>query len=155
MNIEEEIESLKQRILALENLLGAGTENAQEKVETKQKDVRDKTRFMYGGKIYPKNRLVLAIVLDYVKNNNPTFDELCEAFDKSLQGSLGVVQKLEDVLKIKDSGKRFFTNDVIDLKDGTKTVVCTQWGIFNIVKFVKQARNLGYPIEEFVMTTLF
>ena len=155
MNIEEEIESLKQRVLALENLLGQSAEKEQDKVETKAKDVRDKTRFMYCGKIYPKNRLVLAIVLDYVKTNNPSYEELCFAFDKSLQGSLGVVQKLEDVLKIKDSGKRFFTNDVIDLKDGTKAVVCTQWGIFNIVKFVKQARNLGYPIEEFVMTTLF
>ena len=103
---------------------------------------------MYEGKVLPKNRLVLAVVNQYVKDHNPDFIELQQAFDKSLQGSLNVVEKMENAQKIKDCAKRYFVQDSFVLKDGTEVVVCTQWGIFNIIKFIKQANLLGYNIEE-------
>ena len=34
------------------------------------------------------------------------------------------------------------------LKDGNQVVVCTQWGIFNIVKFEKVATNLGFKFDK-------
>lgn len=145
MNIEYEIEELKKRIEKLEALI---SEKSEVPFSSAEKMQRDKTRYMFGSKVLPKNRLVLAVVGEYIKNNNPDFTTLQRAFDKSLQGSLNVVETIENAEKIKDCGKRYFVNDSFTLKDGNKVVVCTQWGIFNIVKFIKQANMLGYHIEE-------
>lgn len=148
MNLEYEVLKLKERVEYLENLLLK--KDNKEKIENiKQKEPYDKTKYMFKGKILPKNRLVLNIVQDYVKLYNPTFNELKIAFDNSLQGSLGVIKNFEDVKTISDYKKRFFTNenDLIFLKDGTTISVCTQWGIFNINKFIKQAESLGFTIN--------
>ena len=69
-------------------------------------------------------------------------------FDKSLQGSLGVVELYDDAAKVSDAQKRYFMKDedVLTLQN-QKVVVCTQWGIFNIVKFVKRAQALQFDIE--------
>ena len=144
MNYELEITNLKKRIEELEKIV---LKNKQPN-SPKQEQNRDKTKYMFEGKVYPKNRLVLAIVKKYVEENNPSFEALNSVFDKSLQGSLGVVELYDKAIKISDGPKRFFlkNEDVIVLQNA-KVVVCTQWGIFNIVKFVKQARLLGYTIE--------
>ncbi len=144
MNYEVEIENLKKRIEYLESIVL----NKQTKPVDKQLSNRDKTKYMFEGKVYAKNRLVLAIVKKFVEDNNPTRDQLFSVFDKSLQGSLGVVEVYENAIKISDASKRFFLkeDDVIKLKDA-RVVVCTQWGIFNIVKFIKQAQSLGYNID--------
>ena len=147
MNLELEIIELKKRIEKLEEMLSKN-EEIESKSFDKEKAARDKTRYMYEGKVLPKNRLVLAVVNQYVKDYNPDFIELQQAFDKSLQGSLNVVEKMENAQKIKDCAKRYFVQDSFVLKDGTEVVVCTQWGIFNIIKFIKQANLLGYNIEE-------
>lgn len=144
MNYEVEIENLKKRIEYLESIVL----NKQTKPVDKQLSNRDKTKYMFEGKVYAKNRLVLAIVKKFVEDNNPTCDQLFSVFDKSLQGSLGVVDVYENAIKISDASKRFFLkeDDIIKLKDA-RVVVCTQWGIFNIVKFIKQAQSLGYNID--------
>ena len=151
MNIEFEIIELKKRIERLEVLLENKNESkmVQEAMfPMKERVQRDKTRYIYDGKVLSKNRLVLAIVSQFVKDNNPDLALLQQAFDKSLQGSLGVFDKIENAQKIKDCAKRYFVNDPLVLKDGTEVVVCTQWGIFNIIKFIKQASMLGYKIDE-------
>lgn len=144
MNYEQEIIELKRRIEELEKLVLGAKPAEKPTLETS----RDKTKYMFQGKVYPKNRLVLAIIKNYVEKHSPNFQQLCSVFDKSLQGSLGVVEEYSVANKISDAGKRFFMKDedVITLSDA-KVVVCTQWGIFNIVKFVKQAKALGYDIE--------
>lgn len=151
MDIEKEILQLKVRVKALEELLKISTIPTQSASLQK----RDKTKYMFDSKVYPKNRLVLAVIKKYVQDHNPTFDELQCVFDKSLQGTLNVVDTLENVSKIKDASKRYFTNNVLLLKDGTKAVVCTQWGIFNIPKFEQQAKSLGYEIQKIVPSSLF
>lgn len=147
MNIEFEIEELKKRIEKLESLLAEKTENKEVFLD-KEKIQRDKTRYIFNSKVLPKNRLVLAVVGEYIKDNNPDFELLQQTFDKSLQGSLNVVEKIENANKIKDCAKRYFVKDSYTLKDNSEIVVCTQWGIFNIKKFIKQANMLGYNIEE-------
>ena len=144
MNYEVEIENLKKRIEYLESIVL----NKKQKPAGEKLSNRDKTKYMFEGKVYAKNRLVLAIVKKFVEDNNPTRDQLFSVFDKSLQGSLGVVEVYENAIKISDASKRFFLkeDDVIKLKDA-RVVVCTQWGIFNIVKFIKQAQSLGYNID--------
>lgn len=146
MNYELEIIELKKRIETLERLLSAKTEHAVKDTATSSN--RDKTKYMFEGKVYPKNRLVLAIIKKYIAENPVSFAELNAVFDKSLQGSLGVIETYDDAQKISDAAKRYFMKDedTLQLVD-TKAVVCTQWGIFNIVKFVKRAEALGFNIE--------
>ena len=158
---EEEIALLKQRVERLESLLSLFVSNGfvpkneiKEKASESQNQKlsnRDKTKYLYEGKILPKNRLVLAIIKDYTtKHSQINLKDLQSIFDKSLQGSLMVVGNLENIKKITDYQKRYFSNeqDLITLKDGTIVAVCNQWGIFNIKKFIMVANNLGYKIEE-------
>ena len=158
---EEEIALLKQRVERLESLLSLFVSNRfvpkneiKEKTsESKNQKLsnRDKTKYLYEGKILSKNRLVLAIIKDYTTNHlQITLKDLQSIFDKSLQSSLMVVDNLENIKKITDYQKRYFSNeqDLITLKDGTIVAVCNQWGIFNIKKFIMVANNLGYKIEE-------
>ncbi len=144
MNIELEIKELKERVAKLEALL-----NIKEEI-TPQPRKRDTTRYIFNGKIYPKNKLVLAVIKEYVKINNPTLNTLQDTFDKSLQGSLNVVEEFSTSKLTSDFEKRYFckVEDVIHLNDNTSVVVCTQWGIFNITKFIKHATNIGFVIEE-------
>lgn len=149
MNYELEILNLKRRVEELERLLQAREPQVQPaSAESTSASNRDKTKYMLDGKVYPKNRLVLAIVKKYTEQHNPTFEQLNNVFDKSLQGSLGVVETYENAAQISDCAKRYFMKDedVLSL-NGQKVVVCTQWGIFNIVKFVKRAQSLGFVIE--------
>lgn len=158
---EEEIALLKQRVERLESLLSLFVPNGfvpknkiKEKTSESQNQKlsnRDKTKYLYEGKILSKNRLVLAIIKDYTTNHlQINLKDLQSVFDKSLQGSLMVVDNLENIKKITDYQKRYFSNeqDLITLKDGTIVAVCNQWGIFNIKKFIMVANNLGYKIEE-------
>ena len=119
-------------------------------VVNKNESCRDKTRYMFKGNVYLKNKLVLAVVTDYVnEHQNITFNELREVFNKSLQGSIGVVERLAVATDRKDYEVRFFTKDseVLNLVDG-KVFVCSQWGILNIPNFIARARQLGYEIQE-------
>ena len=113
---------------------------------------RDKTRYMFNGNVYLKNRLVLAIIKDYVsKNQAITCNELKTIFDKSLQGSIGVVEYESIAKQRKDYQVRFFEkeDEVLRLLDGNM-LVCSQWGILNISNFIKRAEQLGYEIEQLV-----
>lgn len=148
MNYKKEIEELKSRISLLEKIILTGNDKEVAN-QNKKESTHDKTRYLFNGKILPKNRLVLSVITEYFKQNNPTFEQLQRVFDKSLQGSLNVVEKLTEVEKIKDYAKRYFVkpNEQLTLRDCEIVVVCTQWGIFNIVKFLKVASSLGYVIE--------
>ena len=111
---------------------------------------RDTTRYMWNGNVYLKNRLVLAVVRDYVKNNpTVTVSKLKQVFDKSLQGSIGVVEDARIAIFRHDCDTRFFAKETerIQTADGY-VFVCSQWGIVNILNFIKRAEQLGYQIEE-------
>lgn len=110
---------------------------------------RDTTRYMFEGNVYLKNRLVLAVVKAYVaKNTSLTRQQLKQVFDKTLQGSIGVVENIDVAELRSDYEVRFFTKpaEIIHLIDGDM-YVCTQWGILNIPNFIKRAQQLGFQIE--------
>jgi hypothetical protein len=110
---------------------------------------RDTTRYMFENNVYLKNRLVLAVIHAYVRDNpNITREELKTVFPKSLQGSIGVVEFAETARLRSDYTVRFFTKEeeVVHLDDGDM-YVCTQWGILNISNVIKCATQLDYKIE--------
>jgi hypothetical protein len=115
--------------------------------------VKDFSKYIFEGDTYGKSRLVLAVVKKYVEDYQPTtFAELESVFPSHIQGSLGVVRRIEDVSdKYKGIGgvKRYFVDDVIYLASGEQVIVCTQFGATNTEKFVEHVTNeLGYAIEK-------
>ena len=146
IKLEKEIDMLKGQVNRKETV-----DDSTNVLEEKSQQ-RDKTRYMFGGNIYLKNRLVLAIVKDYVsKKPAITCRELKTVFDKSLQGSIGVVEYEFIAKQRKDYQVRFFgkEDEIVRLSDGNM-LVCSQWGILNISNFIKRAEQLGYQIEQIV-----
>ncbi|MBR6479951.1 MAG: hypothetical protein IKT04_05565 [Clostridia bacterium] len=115
----------------------------------------DKTKYWFEGKKYGKNRLVLAVVKQFVKDNpDVSAAKLKDVFDSSLQGSLGVIKTEKELRDSYDNEeeaeKRFFSKnkeDTIYTSDGEKCYVCTQWGKANIGAFIERAERLNYEIQ--------
>ena len=150
--LEKEVECLKneKQLNIVKNTESPIIEKNFEDSERPQQ--RDKTRYMFNGNIYLKNKLVLAIVKDYIsKNSQITCNQLKNIFTKSLQGSIGVVEEENIAKQRKDFHVRFFCkeDEILQLVDGNM-LVCSQWGILNISNFIKRAGQLGYKIEQIV-----
>lgn len=154
--LEKDVAELKKNILSVTTLHQSAPTNTQDthryhaySPQPVPAGKRDTTRFMFEKNVYLKNRLVLAVVQAYVRDNpNITREALKTVFPKSLQGSIGVVE-FEEIAKLRpDYTVRFFTKDdeIIHLDDGDM-YVCTQWGILNIPNFIKCAVQLDYNIE--------
>lgn len=150
VKLEKEVEQLKkERVPSFEEAPRFRTQNI---LPPDRPSQRDKTRYLFNGNVYLKNKLVLAVVKDYVSNNRSiTCNELKTVFDKSLQGSIGVVENENVAEQRRDYQVRFFVNDddILHLVDGNM-LVCSQWGILNISNFIKRAEQLGYKIEQIV-----
>ena len=150
VKLEKEIEYLKrEKNFSVKELASSAP---QEIIMEERPQQRDKTRYMFNGNIYLKNKLVWAIVKDYVsKNPVVTCDKLKTVFDRSLQGSIGVVEYENIAKQRKDYKVRFFEkeDEILRLIDGNM-LVCSQWGILNISNFIKRAEQLGYQIEQIV-----
>ena len=140
-NLEQEIANLKK--------LNYDNTNVSPQQDIDLPRTRDTSRYMFNGAVYPKNRLVLAVVHEYIKNHPKiSKSELKQVFEKSVQGSIGVVEDSEVAQQRADYSVRFFSKEeeLLELIDG-KMFVCSQWGILNIPNFLKRAEQLGFEIE--------
>jgi hypothetical protein len=119
---------------------------------------RDMTKYLFMGILYRKNRLVFAVINQYlIEYPETTLEKLKEVFPDYLQGALGTTTTLEKAQEIfvRRGHKRHFLadDDILQLGDGSEIAVCTQWGTGstgnagNIDNFINWARNLGYQIE--------
>ena len=146
--LEREVEKLKQECAATVVFANAPSRRL-EPFSPPPPGKRDTTRFMFESNVYLKNRLVLAVVRAYLRDNpDITREELKTVFPKSLQGSIGVVEQAEIAQMRPDYSVRFFakSEEVLHLTDGDM-YVCSQWGILNIPNFLKVAEQLEYKIE--------
>jgi len=118
-----------------------------EKIREAKGDGKDRTKykFMEYSKL-PKNRLVLEVVGEYVKqNSNITYENLEKKFPKNLHGNLDVVEKIEN---IGDKTRYFVKEDeVINLSDA-RIAVCNQWGgLEKMNNFISHVKNLGFEVN--------
>ena len=106
---------------------------------------RDYTKYSVAGvgENLNKRKLVAGVVADYVTKNNPTFQELQEAFPDSVQGNKGFIRRADDI----QDEKRFDTKNLLLLKYKIEACVSNQWGAKNIGTFITHAEQLGYAIE--------
>ena len=147
LELIERVSSLEQEVINLKDMQNVkmDLENAIPDVST-----RDTTKYIMGGRKFSKNRLVHAIVKRYMDLNPYTpAAQLIYTFDKSLQGSLGVVRTVEEVKRLyPDCEKRFFmkANEIITTAT-EPCVVCNQWGIANIGNMVSRAQEIGMQVS--------
>lgn len=121
-------------------IISKGRQNEQ------QANGRDYTKYLFNGKTFGKSRLVLAVMNYYINHSqNITLLELQNLFPDSLQGTYQTIESLEKLDNRKYS--RYFINDQI-LFNNEELVVCTQWKIDNIERFINKASELGYKIEK-------
>ena len=155
--LERDVAELKQKLSGMENPSGLSDETPYGKIVSAKPLIpdperkRDTTRYSFDGVVYSKKGLVYAVVRRYVTEHPEiTRAELKRVFDRSLQGSLGVVENVEIAKQRGDAEfrVRFFANEdeILHLVDGDM-VVCTQWGILNIPRFLIVAERLGYQIN--------
>ena len=111
---------------------------------------RDFSKYSFEGAIYPKNRLVLAVIQKYVADNqNITIKELKQVFsDPKLKLEILVpLSNARDIIE-RTGKRRHFAKEgeFINLSDG-EFAVSTEWTseLFNI--FVEIAERLGYIID--------
>lgn len=149
--LEDDVSRLKSEMQISYNIAKGNKEETGVSITNiNMSDGRDTTKYILDGKKYGKNRLVLAIVQKYMQNShNISAIELCRVFDKSLQGSLGVVRTVSDAKdSYSDYERRFFCqpNEIIHTSS-EDCVVCTQWGKFNIDNIIARAEELGIIIK--------
>lgn len=145
--LESELSALKEELSQFSNSSACDDECNNISASTS----RDTTKYILDGKRYGKNRLVLAVVQKYIESHpNITATQLMEVFDRSLQGSLGVIRSLNDVKKsYADYEVRFFCQPEEIIHTSTEDcVVCTQWGKFNIGNFITRSKQLDISIDE-------
>ena len=125
---------------------------------------KNKKLFSFNGKKYNNRRLVIAVIKEYIrKNPKTTIEDLEEVFPKNIQGTYGIFKRIENISD-KDKGnilnpktgkkytKRYITDDVIELIDGTKIMVCSQWRLGkngvkdNLDYFIDNIKDLGFIV---------
>lgn len=122
--------------------------------DTNSAPLRDKTKYIinHSGQKLGKGRFVLELISRYVNNHPTDFESLKILFKDKLQGSTGVINRLDyvEVKYANKSDKRHFIgkDEILTSSDGVKFVVCTEWGKFNIDAMVQLGRELGFSIEE-------
>ena len=95
--------------------------------------MKDSTKYKYNGNVYGKGKLVLECIKTIIgQRKSLTLDNLQLIFPKRLNGKYEVIVKLSEGKKLSANFKRYYLDDPITLKDGTRVVICSQWGIGNI-----------------------
>ena len=108
---------------------------------------KDYTRYIFNGQKFEKNRLVLAVIRDYVeKNPTITYSQLQAKFPDSLQRRETFTT--ETKAKQKSDRRNFIKPDeLITLTDET-IAVSTQWGLPNINPFIEHCKRMNIKIEK-------
>ena len=149
--MEERVSKLEKAVRTLQvfaagNIMRSDYPKSSGPIDVKK---RDTTKYIFEDEVYSKRMLVLEIVKRTVRDRkieDPL--ELRKIFPDGIQGSLGVVKSARWAEKYSDAKKRFFfkDEDVITLQ-GQPFVVCSQWDVKNISRFLKVVETLGYNIQ--------
>lgn len=108
-------------------------------------------------RVYGKaqNRTALGIVNAYlIQYPHATMEDLEKAFPKSLNTDSGWpvnFKTLEDAQATENSSNFFFTNadEVLNLQDGTKLVLCKMWTKTSFEKLLAHAKQYLIVVAEF------
>ena len=126
-------------------------QKSEERREAKRSQ-RDYTKYRFNGNVYNKRRLVLAVVQEWISNNNPrTVSELLVAFPQELRRGGLFVPLAEAEAKYRRQGRRrhFLADDeIVTFPDSTQYAISNQWRKEWTDNFIIQTGKLGFEIEE-------
>ena len=121
MVTDEEYKALLERVDGLENKLKLlaqqysslymkrDIQRIGESEHEKQIKHKDVTKYEFNGNIYCKRQLVLECVKKYVMDNDITSSRaLNDIFPDYIQGSMGMIKRVEEAEKYSNAKKRFF-----------------------------------------------
>lgn len=122
------------------------------------KKTKDYTKYIFKGQKYGKGRLVLAVLTDYVRNNQSiTLPELKRIFpdeiqyDSFMNQKYGIIQT-ESLVREKNWNKHFFNrNEEKIILSDTSILVSKEWGINNITQFLRAADKAGIKIQKDIL----
>lgn len=121
----------------------------------KPKNGRDTTKYSIDGGMnyFGKGKFVREIVAAYLSAHpSMTFVQLEQVFPDELQGSYGVIRRLEDIYNSDHELKDLMTRYVMDedkllkTKDGVRFAVCNQWGSFNFPHILDLLDKWGWNV---------
>lgn len=118
-----------------------------------KKSKKDYTKYLLNGHLIGgKCALARGVISLYIRQNpNIAIRELNNIFTDELNGTkFGVFNSYDNAIRINadEPSPRYSNNKPIDLNNGERIAVCTQWKTENIAKFIDRARELGYNIVE-------
>jgi hypothetical protein len=115
-----------------------------------RKSNRDYTKYKFKNTEYNKRRLVFAVIMDWIANNEPKdFKELEKAFPQNTRkGGLYLpYEKAKEVYERQQIPRHFLgENEIITFQDGIRYAISNQWGKGNIERFISRAREIGIEI---------
>lgn len=107
---------------------------------------KDYTKYIFNGQKFGKNRLVLAVIKEYVEKNPAiTYSQLKVKFPDSLQGKETFTTESE-AKKKRDVRNFIKPDELVTLSDET-IAVSTQWGIGNINPFIDHCKSINIDIK--------
>ncbi|MBR1447460.1 MAG: hypothetical protein IJ588_01780 [Prevotella sp.] len=121
----------------------------------RNKKGRDTTKYSIDGGMnyFGKGKFVREIVAAYLSAHpSITFVQLEQVFPDELQGSYGVVRRLDDIYNSDHNLKDLLTRYVMDedkllrTKDGVRFAVCNQWGSFNFPHILDLLDKWGWNV---------
>jgi len=139
-----------QRVIPLPEI-----ENYQVKVRQKSEEIRearqssrDLTKYIYNGEIYNKRKLVLAVILDWVEQNQPIdMSTLKNAFPMKTMKKLFVSYEQAKAVAKRDRKRHFIEEDeIISLSNDSQFAISNQWSKTRVDEFISIARELGIII---------
>jgi hypothetical protein len=92
-----------------------------------------------------KSRLVYKVIENFINTFQDDYIALKEIWNDKLQGGKGVVKLVSEVDASNE--RNYFMDSIFSLNDGSKIVVCNQWGKENLPNFIAQAIKIGYQIK--------
>jgi hypothetical protein len=107
---------------------------------------KDYTKYIFNGQKFGKNRLVMAVIKDFVGSNpTTTYSQLKSKFPDSLQGRETFTT--ETIAKSKRDRRNFIEpEELISLADEI-IAVSTEWGLANINPFIDHCRKMNIDIK--------
>lgn len=146
--MKEELEKIgKKYELDMEDVINSEDNKEEDNTNfIEQVKNKDYTKYIFNGQKYGKNRLVLAVIKDFVeKNPKLTYIQLKEKFPDILQGRETFTTEIK--AKQKSIRRNFLQpNELITMADET-IAISTQWGIANIKSFIKHCGKMNIEIK--------
>lgn len=141
-------ELVNRLIIKIENPLCHNIQTATN-TQTKNKNTKDRTKYLFNGKLYGKCRLPQIVIKEYVRKHPNTYINIEQILESANVCNPSIIKPIdmEEKLKCRYHMKE---KDIITSTDGIQFVVCHEWNKDIIPIFLKWAKNQGLIIEPMI-----